>query len=82
MKKLLALTLPISFIMLTACQSSADKEPETVVDMANPASLYCIKSGGESILKQDAEGNTIGWCRLADGTLIEEWELYHKNHPS
>lgn len=52
-----------------------------VVDrgMANPASEYCmnVKKGRIEIVT-DAFGNQKCMCHLADGTTVDEWELFRK----
>ncbi|WP_312971003.1 putative hemolysin [Acinetobacter gerneri] len=48
--------------------------------MANPASVYCEKIGGSSITKKDASENEVGYCKLPDGTVLDEWELYRSAH--
>ncbi|MEG0974540.1 MAG: DUF333 domain-containing protein [Comamonas sp.] len=47
--------------------------------MANPASVYCMKLGGKLTIENTANGQ-VGICRLPDGTQIEEWELFRRDH--
>ena len=61
-------------IMLAACSA-----PSPEVEMANPASDYCVKLGGKLTIENSANGQ-IGICELPDGTRIEEWELYRRDH--
>ena len=49
--------------------------------MANPASEYCISQGGELEITSDDAGNQTGMCTLPDGSVIEEWELFRRDHP-
>lgn len=37
---------------------------------ANPASVFCVKSGGE--IRTGPRGQ-YGVCRLPDGRVVEEW---------
>lgn len=50
-------------------------------NLANPASRYCTKTGGQSLVlvkdKASIYNGDIGFCRLADGTVVEEWKYYH-----
>ena len=76
MKKILILgSLCLS---LAACAT-----PENAVDLTpklgapNPASQHCVEQGGRLEIKNEANGQ-VGYCHLADGTEIEEWELFHK----
>lgn len=50
------------------------------VGMANPASEYCVKKGGKVEIKKNSEGGEYGICHLADGTQIEEWELFRRDN--
>ena len=44
-----------------------------------PASDYCTKQGGKSIIVKSGKGD-YGVCMLKDGTAMEEWEYYRQNH--
>jgi putative hemolysin len=44
-------------VALPGCQAD---EPEPAV--ANPASTYCEEQGGTLEIREDAEGNQVGWC--------------------
>lgn len=70
MKQLLVLLIP--GLLLTACAQQS-------VGMANPASVYCTDKGGTLVIKDTGKGQ-IGICRLPDGSQIEEWELYRRDH--
>lgn len=72
MKKVLMMTAALA---LTACS----EEPKAI-GMANPASEYCVKQGGTSEIKKDAEGNEYGVCHLPDGTVVNEWDYYRQNN--
>ncbi len=52
-------------------QSSSTKS----TSMANPASTYCVKLWGTSII-QDGVGWQVGYCKLPSGQVCEEWKLY------
>ena len=56
-------------------------EPPARIGMANPASTHCIQKGGKLSIQQDASGNQSGLCALPDGTVIEEWALFRRDHP-
>ena len=45
----------------------------------NPASVYCEKQGGKSVIVKGSKGE-YGVCQLKDGTTIEEWEFYKQNN--
>ena len=71
-----ALTL-LPALMLSGCAAPEARAPE--VGMANPASLYCEKSGGSITMREEADG-TAGYCHLPDGRVVEEWALYRADH--
>jgi putative hemolysin len=48
--------------------------------MANPASVYCAAQGGKLSIENQSAGQ-VGICTLPDGTQIEEWALYRRDHP-
>lgn len=67
-------------IALSAC-SSADS-PQSGAAIANPASEYCAKAkGGRVEIVTDESGAQKGMCHLPDGTVVDEWELFRKDHP-
>ena len=53
---------------------------QKMIGTANPASVYCVEQGGESIIKKDNDGNEYGICKFNDGKEIDEWDFYRKNH--
>ena len=74
MKKIILL---ITAGVITGC--SATPENSQKIGMANPASVYCEQSGGMLKIKDNADGRT-GYCTLPDGSEIEEWALYRRDH--
>ena len=46
--------------------------------LPNPASAFCIKSGGKLEIRTGPTGE-YGVCRLPDGREIEEWTYYREN---
>ena len=53
---------------------------QKMIGMANPASVYCVEQGGESLTKQNKDGSEYGICKFKDGKEVDEWEFYRKNH--
>ena len=80
MNKIALVGLMLGFIGLTACGSEPVKDQKQAVGMANPASVYCKEKGGKSIARKDADGGEYALCQLPNGQIIEEWELYRKDH--
>lgn len=44
------------------------------IGMPNPASQYCIEQGGQLEIRNEANGQ-VGYCKLPNGKVVEEWEL-------
>ena len=55
-----------------------DFPEQKMIGMANPASVYCVEQGGESIIKQNKDGSEYGICKFKDGKEVDEWEFYRK----
>ncbi len=66
--------------VIVGCASGSGQQP-VKLDMANPASVYCVNKGGKIEFQQDASGGTIGICHLPDGLVIEEWALFRRDNP-
>ncbi len=54
-------------------------DPVLAIGIPNPASIYCIERGGSLDIEQRPEGN-VNMCVLSDGTRIDEWKLYKRDH--
>ena len=46
-----------------------------LIGMANPASTFCVATGGELVISDSARGQS-GICIYDGGLAIEEWSLY------
>lgn len=75
--------LPI--LTLVACGGGSDQPADSSVpistttegiQIANPASQYCIDQGGTLEIVDEA-GGQVGYCTLPDGTRVEEWEFFN-----
>lgn len=65
---------------LAACTSRTDEPRPAPVAKANPAAVYCLQKGGERVPVQSPQGvRTV--CKLSSGELIDEWELWRRDHP-
>lgn len=67
-------------LLLAGCTTPSTTPSPGMVGMANPASVYCIKQGGQLLPQQDSAGNEFSLCQLADGRVIEEWALFHQQN--
>ncbi|MFA6072606.1 MAG: DUF333 domain-containing protein [Candidatus Woesearchaeota archaeon] len=45
------------------------------IQIANPASTFCIDNGGALEIRKNVEGGEVGYCKL-NGKECEEWALY------
>jgi uncharacterized protein len=54
------------------------KNSSTMIAMANPASVYCVKKGGNLQIKKDKQGNEYGLCIFPDGSTCDEWQFFNK----
>lgn len=52
-----------------------------MLGMANPASVYCGKLGGKLRIEKTTAGEQ-GICMLPDGSEMEEWALFRRDHPA
>ena len=48
------------------------------VQMANPASVYCVRSGYTLEIRTTADGGQYGVCIFPDGNECEEWAFFRK----
>ena len=49
--------------------------PQRAWALANPASVFCAKSGGKSEIRKGPRGQ-YGVCRLPDGRVVHEWAYF------
>ena len=67
---------------VSGCSQPAAHKPSQgpgMVGMANPASVYCTQLGGKLRMEKTAAGEH-GICMLPDGSEIEEWALFRRDH--
>lgn len=69
----------VAVLWLAGCTVTGP-DPILAVGMPNPASVYCIERGGTLDIQQSPKGD-VTTCVLANGTRVEEWEFYRRNHP-
>lgn len=66
--------------VLGGCDAGSGAGSDASVMMANPASEYCVTKGGTLEIVKDKVGNEQGMCHLPDGTVVEEWKLFRRDH--
>ena len=64
-------------VALAGCGEA--KQPAAQVNIANPASEYCISLNGSLAIEMTTEGEH-GVCTLPNGETIEEWALFRRDH--
>lgn len=69
----------VTAILVTGCTVSGPN-PALSIGMPNPASVYCIERGGTLDIQQRPDGD-VTTCVLSDGSRVDEWEFYRRNHP-
>ena len=75
------LTLIVSALLITACTNTKQIEEKKNTQLANPASEFCIKNGGKLEIVTASDGSQSGNCKLADGTICEEWQYFRGECP-
>ena len=72
----------LATLALTACaQPSPEPAAAPTVSLANPASVHCMKIGGKLRIEKTPQGER-GICVLPNGTEMEEWTLFRRDHPA
>jgi len=51
--------------------------PQSAWALANPASVFCAKSGGKTEIRKGPRGQ-YGVCRLPDGRAVDEWAYFRE----
>lgn len=63
----------VAAMLSVPAQAAPDK-----VGIANPASVYCGSIGGTSFVRKTPSGD-VGYCRLPNGQVHEEWALFRNS---
>ncbi len=74
MKTKIVVLVLIGMLTIAACGGKAAQNPQP--NMANPASVFCEKKGGQVEIRTAADGSQQGFCKLPDGTECDEWAFY------
>ena len=62
---------------LVGCTASPTPvQPTAELNIANPASVYCEKQGGEVDIRATEDG-AVGYCVFSDGSECEEWAFFY-----
>jgi putative hemolysin len=65
-------------LVAAACAAPRPLPPAipAMVGMPNPASVHCIREGGDLQIRRQADGGEYGVCVFDDGRQCEEWVLF------
>jgi len=61
-------------------ETSAPASPAPV-GLANPAAVFCIKSGGKHVIRKAADGSEDGTCVFPDGREANAWDFFRAHAP-
>ncbi|UIJ44188.1 DUF333 domain-containing protein [Sphingomonas cannabina] len=50
--------------------------PSAAIAIPNPASVFCGKMGGRTVIAKLPSGDEIGLCYLPKDKIVEEWTLF------
>jgi len=64
----------LALVLVIGACGDDDEEQE---GMPNPASVFCIEQGGDSVIREEADGDQYGVCVFPDGSECREWDFYH-----
>lgn len=51
------------------------------VGLANPAAVFCVKSGGVHTIRKAADGSEDGVCVFPDGREVNAWDFFRTHAP-
>ena len=71
----LAIVLIFALLFYNNSIDDSSVKPE----IANPASVNCVKKGGKVEIKENVDGSQYGMCKFRDGRECEEWTLFTDN---
>jgi len=73
-------SLMLATLQMSACTPRSAEPPR--LTMRNPASEWCAQRGGVQVQVQEASSNgSTLYCLLPSGEKIEQWALFHRDHP-
>jgi putative hemolysin len=65
-----------SYVSRTGTNCEFAPCPGGDAQMANPASVYCVKNGGKSEIRTEGDGGQTGFCKFSNGKECEEWKYF------
>ncbi len=76
-KKIMIVLIGLLVLSMTACEETKDDN----VQIANPASTFCIENGGTLDIK-DGDDGQYGVCTISNGQECEEWAYFRGECPT
>lgn len=71
-------TLLLAILQVSAC--TPHHAAPSRLAMHNPASDWCVQRGGQPLQASSSSGS-VSYCLLPSGEKIEQWALFHRDHP-
>lgn len=67
---------------ITPTPIKSGQTPQKSQSLANPASVYCGKQGGTTVIQTNGSGGQYGLCDFGSGMMCEEWAMYRGECPT
>jgi putative hemolysin len=83
-----SITLSLAVIFLGACSALTKQnmpvptQPQLSAEIANPASVNCIRQGGTLSIRKHGSGGEYGVCVFEGGKQCEEWAMFRGECPA
>lgn len=68
----------LACLLMPGCAPAPEKASPRA-QIANPASVHCVSRGGKLEIRK-LESGEAGFCHLPDGSVIDEWVLFRRDH--
>jgi len=72
-------------VMLVGCATTTGPQPtptpESMGQIANPASENCVQQGGTLVIQERGDGDQYGVCTFEDNRQCEEWAMLRGDCP-
>jgi putative hemolysin len=86
-RKFITIVLLVVMISGACSKADTDSNSQPVTNekdssyLPNPASVTCIKKGGEVVIEKRGDGGEYGICLFEDNRQCEEWAMLRGNCP-
>ena len=55
---------------------SPDNDSLNNSQIGNPASIFCSRGGGLSVILEDKNHNEYDFCKISEKYFVDSWDLY------